>query len=144
MMMLIRQLAACLVATTLCSGIAVAAGATAPDNAYLYIGWPNDGEVLPANRPFRVWFGLRNMGVAPKGTPKPNTGHHHLLIDTDLPPLDQEIPSDRNHIHFGAGQTETMIELPPGTHTLQLLMGDDKHMPHNPPVYSRKITVYVK
>jgi hypothetical protein len=141
---MIRQLAACLVAMTLFSGIAAAAGATAPDNAYLYIGWPNDGEVLPANRPFRVWFGLRNMGVAPKGTPKPNTGHHHLLIDTDLPPLDQEIPSDRNHIHFGAGQTETMIELPPGTHTLQLLMGDDKHMPHNPPVYSRKITVYVK
>jgi hypothetical protein len=141
---MIRQLAACLVAMTLFSGIAAAAGATAPDNAYLYIGWPNDGEVLPANRPFRVWFGLRNMGVAPKGTPKPNTGHHHLLIDTDLPPLDQEIPSDRNHIHFGAGQTETMIELPPGTHTLQLLMGDDKHMPHSPPVYSRKITVYVK
>lgn len=144
MTIMIRQLAACLVAMTLFSGIAAAAGATAPDNAYLYIGWPNDGEVLPANRPFRVWFGLRNMGVAPKGTPKPNTGHHHLLIDTDLPPLDQEIPSDRNHIHFGAGQTETMIELPPGTHTLQLLMGDDKHMPHNPPVYSRKITVYVK
>ena len=141
---MIRQLAACLVAMTLYSGVAAAAGATAPDNAYLYIGWPNDGEVLPANRPFRVWFGLRNMGVAPKGTPKPNTGHHHLLINTDLPPLDQEIPSDRNHIHFGAGQTETMIELPPGTHTLQLLMGDDKHMPHNPPVYSRKITVYVK
>jgi hypothetical protein len=139
-----RQLAACLVAMTLCSGIAAATGTTAPDNAYLYIGWPNDGEVLPANRPFRVWFGLRNMGVAPKGTPKPNTGHHHLLIDTDLPPLDQEIPSDRNHIHFGAGQTETMIELPPGTHTLQLLMGDHNHMPHNPPVYSRKITVYVK
>jgi hypothetical protein len=144
MMILIRQLAACLVAVTLCTGIAVAAGATAPDNAYLYIGWPNDGEVLPANRPFRVWFGLRNMGVAPKGTPKPNTGHHHLLIDADLPPLDQQIPSDRNHIHFGAGQTETMIELPPGTHTLQLLMGDEQHMPHNPPVYSKKITVYVK
>ena len=141
---MIRQLAACFVAMMLYSGVAAAAGATAPDNAYLYIGWPNDGEVLPANRPFRVWFGLRNMGVAPKGTPKPNTGHHHLLINTDLPPLDQEIPSDRNHIHFGAGQTETMIELPPGTHTLQLLMGDDKHMPHNPPVYSRKITVYVK
>jgi len=144
MMTMIRQLAACLVAMTLCSGVAAAAGATAPDNAYLYIGWPNDGEVLPANKPFRVWFGLRNMGVAPKGTPTPNTGHHHLLIDTDLPPLDQEIPSDRNHIHFGAGQTETMIELPAGTHTLQLLMGDHNHMPHNPPVYSRKITVYVR
>jgi hypothetical protein len=128
-----------------CWGAALASDSTpAPDNAYLYIGWPNDGEVLPANRPFRVWFGLRQMGVAPKGVGIPNTGHHHLLIDTDLPPLDQEIPSDRNHIHFGAGQTETMIELPPGTHTLQLLMGDHNHMPHDPPVYSRKITVYVR
>lgn len=144
MMTMLRQLAACIVAITVFSGIAVASGETAPDNAYLYIGWPNDGEVLPANRPFRVWFGLRNMGVAPKGTELPNTGHHHLLIDTDLPPLDQEIPSDRNHIHFGAGQTETMIELPAGKHTLQLLMGDHSHMPHNPPVYSRKIRITVR
>jgi hypothetical protein len=74
----------------------------------------------------------------------PNTGHHHLLIDVDLPPMDQEIPSDRNHLHYGAGETEALIELPPGKHTLQLLMGDDKHIPHNPPVYSRKITIYVK
>ena len=123
----------------------VFAGTTpAPENAYLYIGWPNDGEVLPANRPFLVWFGLRHMGVAPKGVDRPNTGHHHLLIDTDLPDFDEEIPADRNTIHFGAGQTETMIELPPGTHTLQLIMGDHNHVPHNPPVYSKKITVYVK
>lgn len=74
----------------------------------------------------------------------PNVGHHHLLIDTDLPPMDKEIPSDRNYLHFGAGETETMIELPPGKHTLQLLMGDDKHVPHDPPVYSKKITIYVK
>lgn len=84
------------------------------------------------------------MGVAPRGVKFPNTGHHHLLIDTDLPPLDQEIPSDRNHLHYGAGETETMLELPPGKHTLQLLMGDDRHIPHNPPVYSKKITVYVR
>jgi hypothetical protein len=116
----------------------------APKNAYLYIGWPNDGEILPANRPFRVWIGLRHMGVAPKGVEAPNTGHHHLIIDADLPPFDEEIPSDRNHLHFGAGQTETMLELPPGTHTLQLLMGDKDHIPHDPPVYSRKITVYVR
>lgn len=124
--------------------VAFAARTPAPNNAYLYIGWPNDGEVLPANKPIRVWFGLRNMGVAPKGVDKPNTGHHHLLIDTDLPPFDEEIPADRNHIHLGAGQTETMIELEPGTHTLQLLMGDYNHVPHDPPVYSKKITVYVK
>ncbi len=123
----------------------VFAGQTpAPENAYLYIGWPNDGEILQGGRPFRVWFGLRNMGVAPKGVDIPNTGHHHLLIDTDLPPLNEEIPSDRQHIHFGAGQTETMLDLPPGKHTLQLLMGDANHIPTNPPIYSRKITITVR
>lgn len=116
----------------------------APKDAYLYIGWPNDGEVIPAGRPFRVWFGLRQMGVAPKGVDQPLTGHHHLIIDSDLPPLDREIPSDRNHLHFGAGQSETMIELPPGKHTLQLLMGDHNHIPHDPPVYSKKKTIFVK
>ncbi|WP_433695843.1 DUF4399 domain-containing protein [Paraburkholderia phenoliruptrix] len=123
---------------------AAAAGAPSPHGAYAYIGYPNDGQVVPANKPFRVWFGLRYMGVAPKGVKYPNTGHHHLLIDTDLPPLDQEIPSDRNHLHFGAGETETTIQLPPGKHTLQLLMGDDMHVPHSPPVYSKKITVIAR
>jgi hypothetical protein len=120
------------------------AATPAPANAYLYIGYPNNNQTMPAGKPIKVWFGLRNMGVAPKDVKFPNTGHHHLLVDTDLPPLDQEIPSDRNHLHFGAGETETTIELPPGKHTLQLLMGDDKHMPTNPPVYSKKITIYVK
>ena len=91
-----------------------------------------------------MWFGLRNMGVAPKDVKFPNTGHHHLLIDADLPPSGQDIPSDRNHLHFGAGETATVLELPAGKHTLQLLMGDDKHIPHNPPVYSKKITITVK
>ena len=123
----------------------VDAGTTAsPANAVLYIGWPTEGAVLPAGRPFRVWFGLRNMGVAPKGVTLPHTGHHHLLIDTALPPMDQEIPSDRNHLHFGAGETETTVELPPGRHTLQLLMGDAHHVPHNPPVVSKKVTVNVR
>ncbi len=117
---------------------------TAPANAYLYIGWPTDGQVLPAGKPFRVWFGLRNMGVAPKGIAFNNTGHHHLLVDTELPPAGEPIPSDRNHLHFGAGETETMLELPPGKHTLQLLMGDENHVPHVPPVYSKKITITVK
>jgi hypothetical protein len=141
---MITNMIACLATVMLFSGVAAADRTPAPENAYLYIGWPNDGEVIRGGQPFRVWFGLRNMGVAPKGANVPNTGHHHLLIDTDLPPLDQEIPSDRNHIHFGAGQTETTIELPPGTHTLQLLMADYNHVPHNPPVYSKKITIYVK
>lgn len=139
-----KVLAAAAAAAFLWPGIALAGTTPAPANAYVYIGWPNDGQVLPAGKPFRVWFGLRNMGVAPKDVKFPNTGHHHLLIDTDLPPLDQEIPSDRKHLHFGAGQTETMLDLPPGKHTLQLLMGDDKHIPHNPPVYSKKITITVK
>ena len=117
---------------------------TAPANAHLYIGWPNDGQVLPAGKPFKVWFGLRNMGVAPKGVAFANSGHHHLLIDTELPPEGKEIPSDRNHLHFGAGETETTIELPPGKHTLQLLMGDENHVPHTPPVFSKKITITVK
>ena len=140
---MLRQITA-FAAGLVLSGAVLAAGTPAPDNAYVYIGWPNDGEVLYGGRPFRVWFGLRHLGVAPKGVDKPNTGHHHLLIDTDLPPLDEEIPSDRNHIHFGAGQTETMLELPPGTHTLQLLMADHDHMPHDPPIYSKKITITVK
>ena len=132
------------IAALLLSDFALAGSTPAPANAYLYIGWPVDGQVLPAGKPFKVWFGLRNMGVAPKGVAFPNTGHHHLLIDTELPSMDQEIPSDRNHLHFGAGETEAMVELAPGKHTLQLLMGDDKHVPHNPPVRSKKITITVR
>jgi hypothetical protein len=115
----------------------------APADAYVYIGWPNDGQVLHTTR-VKVWFGTRNFGVAPAGTNKPNTGHHHLLIDTALPALDQPIPNDKNHLHFGLGQTETVIDLPPGTHTLQLLMGDADHVPHDPPLMSKKITIYVR
>jgi hypothetical protein len=83
------------------------------------------------------------MGVAPAGIEKPNTGHHHLLIDAKLPPLDQPIPNDFNHLHFGAGQSEATVELPLGKHTLQLLLGDANHIPHNPPVMSKPIEVSV-
>lgn len=112
----------------------------APREAYVYIGWPNDGETVRAGK-IKVWFGARYIGVAPAGVDKINTGHHHLLIDVPLPPLDVPIPNDRNHLHFGAGQTEAIIELPPGKHTLQLLMGDADHIPHDPPVMSKQITV---
>lgn len=122
---------------------ALAGDTPAPKNAYLYIGWPNDGEVINSRR-FRVWFGLRNMGLAPAGVEWPNAGHHHLIIDRDLPPFDEDIPADNNHLHFGAGQTETVIELEPGVHTLQLLLGDHNHVPHDPPVMSKKITITVK
>jgi len=124
-------------------GAAVAGDSPAPKNAYLYIGWPNDGEVVHNNN-FRVWFGLRNMAIAPAGTEKPMTGHHHLIVDAPLPPMDEEIPADKNHLHFGKGQTETRITLPSGTHTLQLLLGDLDHVPHNPPMVSQKKTITVK
>jgi hypothetical protein len=114
----------------------------APKDAYAYIGWPNDGEVVTQR--FKVWLGLRNFGVAPSGVNRTNTGHHHLLIDSDLPPLNEPIPNDKKHIHLGAGQTETFVELPPGRHTIQLLMGDADHVPHDPPVMSKKITVIVR
>lgn len=115
----------------------------APRDAYVYIGWPQDGTTIYSGRT-KVWFGTRGFGVAPAGVVKANTGHHHLLVDTPLPPLDKEIPNDRNHLHFGLGQTETVLELPPGTHTLQLLMGDENHVPHDPPVMSKRITVHFR
>ena len=110
--------------------------------AWLYIGWPNNGEVVGTR--FKVWFGLRNFGVAPAGVRKDGTGHHHLLIDTDLKNPDEPIPSDKQHLHFGKGQTETILELPPGRHTLQLVLADADHVPHDPPIMSKKITITVR
>ena len=115
----------------------------APHDAYVYIGWPLDGATVYTTH-VKVWFGTRNFGVAPAGVTTKNTGHHHLLIDAPLPPLDQPIPSDRNHLHFGLGQTEAIVELSPGTHTLQLLMGDADHVPHDPPLMSKRITIHVR
>ena len=100
-----------------------------------------DGATVPAK--LKLYFGLRNMGVAPAGSDRENSGHHHLLIDTELPALDQPIPNDFNHLHFGAGQTEAEITLRQGEHTLQLLMGDKDHVPHTPPVMSPRIRVRV-
>lgn len=114
----------------------------APADAEVYLLAPRDGATVKS--PVRVVFGLRHMGVAPAGIKFPNTGHHHLLLDTELPPFDQPIPADERHIHFGGGQTETVIELAPGKHTLQLLLGDHVHVPHDPPVYSKRITITVK
>jgi hypothetical protein len=130
-------------ATVIFGSTAVYAATPAPKDAQEYFIWPSDGTVIHGGK-FWVRMGLRNMGVAPKGTNLPNVGHHHLLIDTELPPMTEPIPSDRNHLHFGAGETEARIELPPGKHTLQLLLGDNNHIPHDPPVYSKKITVIVK
>jgi len=115
----------------------------APPNAAVYIIWPPNGAVIDGGR-FWLRMGLRNMGVAPKGVKMASVGHHHVLIDTELPAMDQQIPNDRNHLHFGAGETEARIELPPGKHTLQLLLGDQDHVPHDPPVHSSRITVTVR
>ncbi len=114
----------------------------APSNARAYIVWPKDGAVIKGGK-FWVRMGLRNFGVAPAGIDFPNTGHHHLIIDSELPPFDEEIPNDKNNLHFGAGQTEVRLELPPGKHTLQMLVGDKLHFPHDPPLYSKKITITV-
>jgi len=114
----------------------------APEGAVAYIIWPKDGAVIPGGK-FWLRMGLSGAGIAPAGVDRPHTGHHHLIIDADLPPLDEPIPNDKNHLHFGAGQTEVRIELPPGRHTLQLLLGDADHVPHNPPVMSKKITITV-
>ena len=122
---------------------AFAAGTPSPENAEVYIIWPTDGTVIHGGK-FWLRMGLRNMGVCPKGFDIPNVGHHHVLIDADLPPLTEQIPSDRNHLHFGAGETEARIELAPGKHTLQLLLGDHQHIPHVPPVYSKKISIIVR
>jgi hypothetical protein len=113
-----------------------------PPDATVYFVYPTKGETIYPNSTIR--FGLRNMGVAPAGIAKPNTGHHHLLIDVDTPPLDQPLPSDLNHIHFGNGQTEKKITLSPGRHTLQLILADERHIPHDPPVISERIEVFVK
>lgn len=121
---------------------AVAGPVPAPKNAYLYIIWPNDGQRIRGA--FWCRFGLRNMGVAPASVRTPNTGHHHLLIDVDesLDP-NVPIPQDKKHLHYGAGQTEARIELPPGRHTLQLVLGDADHIPFNPPLVSKKVHITV-
>lgn len=112
-----------------------------PANARVYFVYPLDGGYV--SRTPIIRFGLVNMGVAPAGVVKPNTGHHHLLIDTPVPSLDQPIPNDFNHLHFGAGQTEAKVTLPLGVHTLQLLLGDENHVPHDPPIMSKPIKVTV-
>lgn len=115
----------------------------APEGAKVYIISPASGDVVSS--PVTVKFGLVGMGVAPAGVDKPNTGHHHLLIDVDgMPPAGMPLPADANHRHFGGGQTETSVELAPGQHTLQLIMGDQNHVPHDPPVVSERVTITVE
>jgi len=108
------------------------------------VGFANlaDGDVVPPV--FTVKFTISGMGIAPAGSDIPNTGHHHLLIDVDqLPDLDKPLPANDHIRHFGKGQTEVQLELPPGKHTLQMLLADYQHVPHDPPVMSDRITITV-
>jgi len=124
----------------------VQAGDTpSPDGAAVYFINLKDGDTVSS--PVLIQFGLKGMGVQPAGVEgKPNTGHHHLIIDAVIEgeDLDYSIPADDNHRHFGGGQTEALIELAPGTHVLQMVLGDMNHIPHNPPVMSERITITVE
>ena len=136
---------ACAIALTLLTGLAVAqvTKSKAPDSASVYFVTPKDGETVSS--PVTVRFGLKGMGVAPAGVTQPNTGHHHLLIDMATPPdFNAALPVTDNIKHFGGGQTETELTLPAGKHTLQLVLGDALHIPHEKPIVSQKITITVK
>jgi hypothetical protein len=113
-----------------------------PASAKLYFISPSDGAVVTS--PVTIRFGLKGMGVAPAGVDRPDTGHHHLVVDAELPPPDLPVPTSDHYIHFGKGQTETTLELAPGQHTLQLILGDRNHVPFDPPLVSKRITITVE
>ena len=132
-------------AMLLLAGLAVAqvTKTKSPDGAKAYVISPKNGDTVSS--PVVVQFGLKGMGVAPAGVTNPNTGHHHLLIDTDqMPDMNVPLPMTDKIKHFGGGQTETELTLPAGKHTLQLVVGDALHIPHDKPVVSEKITITVK
>lgn len=146
-----KKLSALAFATALLLGGTAIAGETpAPEGAKVYFVNLSDGDTVKG--PVKIVFGLSGMGVAPAGIEKEKTGHHHVLVDR--PPLgegedgadelDYNLPADENHVHFGGGQTEATLELAPGKHTLQLVVGDHNHVPHNPPVASPVITITVE
>lgn len=132
------------------AGLLLASAATltmaetaAPDGASVYFISPTDGATVSS--PVTVQFGLSGMGVAPAGVERAATGHHHLLVDAEqLPPAGQPIPADDHHRHFGGGQTQATLELAPGEHTLQLVVGDHHHIPLSPSVTSERITITVE
>lgn len=139
-----RMAFAAMIVLAVTSGTSARAQTPSPAGAKAYFINLKDGEVVTS--PFLVQFGLSGMGVAPAGVEKPNTGHHHLLIDTTMTDeqLKEAIPMDDHHKHFGGGQTEAMVTLSPGPHTLQLMVGDWSHVPLQPPVMSEPITITVK
>lgn len=134
-----------MVVAALLTAPAYAQSTASPEGAQVYFIGIEDGATL--TNPVTIHFGLRGMGVAPAGVDAPNTGHHHLLINRAPFGSDDVgfgVPADDNHLHFGGGQTEVTLDLPPGTHTLQLVLGDVNHVPHDPPVTSDVITVTVE
>lgn len=146
-----RIAAAVLAGTLVLSQPAIADDRTmSPEGATVYFVNLKDGATVSS--PVTILFGLSGMGVAPAGTEKENTGHHHLLIDR--PPLGEGedgadeflygLPADDHHKHFGGGQTQVTLDLAPGKHTLQLVLGDLNHVPHNPPVQSKVIEIVVE
>lgn len=138
-----KRILVCTLAVTLASiAVAQVKRTPSPAGAEVYFIAPADGATVKS--PVTVKFGLKGMGIAPAGMTFDNSGHHHLLIDTNVPALDAPIPADANHLHFGKGQTETTVELKPGKHTLQLLFGDQSHVPHDPALVSKKIAITVK
>ena len=137
-----RTLAMILVALVFAGALQAAERTPAPQGARLYFISPADGETVTS--PVRVRFGAQGVGIAPAGIEAGGTGHHHLIVDGGLPPLDQPIPANETYRHFGGGQTEATVALTPGEHTLQLLMGDHLHVPHKPVVASPRITILVE
>ena len=113
-----------------------------PKGARVFFSNITDGDTVSS--PVTLQFAAENISITKAGSYEPATGHHHLLIDSELPPMNQVFPADDQHIHFGGGQLETVVELDPGTHTLQLLLGDGNHVPHEPPLMSEKITITVE
>jgi len=131
--------------SALCSLLLLGNGfaATSPVGAEISILEPQDGAVVSG--PVTVRFGVKGMDIAPAGEVKDNSGHFHLLIDSgELPAAGQPIAKDEHHLHFGKGQMQTTLTLTPGEHTLQLVLGDGAHVPHTPPVISKRITITVK
>ena len=124
------------------TAIADSTASPSAPGAKVFIIEPKDGTTVTS--PVTVKFGIEGMAIAPAGTDQPNSGHHHLIVDAQPGDMSTAIPADENHKHFGKGQTETTVDLKPGTHTLHLVLGDKNHVPHTPPVVSSVITITVK
>ena len=136
-----RRSAVPILAAALALPLAAAERQPSPPDVKVYIVWPRDGQVIKGGKSW-LRMGASNVGIAPAGVEKANTGHFHVIVDADPPP-GQPIPNNKNYLHFGGGQTETTLDLRPGRHTLQLLLGDAGHVPFDPPVMSRRITITV-